>query len=243
MKKPLKPNILPWFTMGAGGLGLVLQLWYRSGIDEKGLLPAGHPASILTFVLTALVVAVVFLCARQLSPVSKYSRLFPAGMARAAGCAAAGAGVLYAGIYYLKFGGGLGIVTFAVSLAAAVAMAFMAALRLKGGRPAVVLHTLLTVFFMLFTVGNCRIWGSDPQIQSYVFPLFACVSLMLTGYHNAVVDVQKGSRQWLVFFNQAALFFCCLSLTGKNRFFYLAMIVWLALDLCSVSKSQQSEEA
>lgn len=243
MKKFLNPKILPWFTMGAGGLGLVLRMWLYAGVDEKGLLPAKHPAIILTFILTALVLAVVFLCARRLPPIAKYSLLFPVGIGRAVGCAVAGAGVLYAGINYLNFGGGFGIVTFAAGLAGAVAMGFLAVLRLKGGRPSVVLHTLLTVAFMLFTVCNCRIWGTEPQIQVYIFPLLACVFLMLTGYHNAVLDVQKGSRQWLVFFNQAALFCCCLSLTGTNRFFYLAMIVWLVLDLCSVRKGRQPEEA
>lgn len=243
MKKILNPKILPWFTMGAGGLGLVLQFWFRSGIDEKGLLPASHPALPLTYILMALVLIVVFLCARQLPPIAKYSRLFPAGIGRSVGCAVAGAGVLCTGISYLSFGGGLGIIIFVSGLAAAAAMVFLAALRLKGGRPSVILHTLLTVFFMLFTVCNCRIWGAEPQVQVYIFPLFACVSLMLTGYHNAVLDVQKGGRQWLVFFNQAALFFCCFSLTGRNRFFYLTMIVWLALDLCSVSKGRQPEEA
>ena len=66
---------------------------------------------------------------------------------------------------------------------------------------------------------------------------------MLTAYHTTALDVRKGGRQWLVFFNQAALFFCCLSLSGKTRFFYLTMILWLALDLCSVSQKHQPEEA
>ena len=243
MKRILNPKILPWFTMGAGGLGLVLQLWFRSGIDEKGLLPASHPALPLCYLLLALVLAVAFLCARQLPPVGKYSRLFPAGLGRAAGCAVAAAGVLYGGICFMGSSGGLGLVTFAVSLAAAVCLVFLAALRRKGGRPAVALHTLITVFFMLFTVCNCRIWGAEPQVQAYIFPLLGCVCLMLTVYHKAVLDVQKGSRGKLVFWSQAALFSCCLAMAGSNRLFYLAMVIYLALDLCSVSKTQQPEEA
>lgn len=243
MKKLLNPKILPWFTMGAGGLGLALQLWFWAGMDEKGLLPASHPALPITYILTALALAVIFLCARQLPPIAKYSRLFPAGMGRAVGCAAGGAGVLYAGIYCLLHSSTLGIVTFAVSLIAAAAMGYLAFLRKKGGRPAMALHTVLTVFLMLFLICNCRHWGSEPQIQSYIFPLFAGVFLMLGGYWSTVVDVRKSSRQWLVFSNQAALLFCCLSLAGNNRFFYLMMIIYLALDLCCVSKGRQPEEA
>ena len=245
MKKLLKPNIFPWFTMGTGGIGLVLQVWYRAGMDEKGLLPGRHPATILSFLLTALVLATIFLCARQLRPIGKYSRLFPAGLGRAIGCFVAAAGVLYGGIYYLS-GNLLGILTFIISLAATGSLVFLGILRKKGSRPPFLLHTVLTIFTMLFLVCNCRIWGAEPQIMSYFFPLFACIFLMLTAYHKTVLDVRKNGRLMLVFCSQAALFFSCLALTGKNRFFYLTMIVWLALDLCSVSnkgKSEPSEEA
>lgn len=243
MKNFLKPNILPWFTMGAGGLGLVLQGWYKAGIDAKGLLPVSHPAMALSLCLTALVLAVLCFAVRTLNPVAKYSRLFPASAARAVGCLAAAVGILLSGIGYLKNGGGLGIATLVSGIAAAVAMVFLAFLRLKGGRPSVVLHALLTVFFMLFTVNNCRLWGAEPQTAEYLFPLFACVFLMLSGYRMTELDVQKGSRRWLVFSNQAALFFCCLSLSGTNRLFYLSMIVYLALDLCSVRTGRPAEEA
>ncbi len=244
MKKILNPKILPWFTMGAGGLGLVLRSWFYAGIDEKGLLPAKHPSLPMAFILFALVLAVAFLCARQLRPIHKYTRLFPAGLSRAIGCFAGGAGALYAGIYFLRTGG-LGIITLILGIAAAGSLVYLGILRKKGSRPPFLLHTLLTVFLMLFTVCNCRIWGSESQIQSYIFPLFACVFLMLTAYHKTVLDVRKGSRLWLVFFSQAALFCCCLSLVGKNRFFYLTMIIYLALDLCTVNKGkpEQPEEA
>ena len=135
----------------------------------------------------------------------------------------------------------MGLLTFIVSIAAAICMVILAYFRLKGIRPAMALHTVLTVFLMLFLVCNCRIWGSEPQIEAYIFPLFAGVFLMLSAYYTTVLDVRKGSRARLVFLNQAALYFCCLSLTGKNRFFYLAMVIYLALDLCSTSRNLPEE--
>ena len=42
MKHPFRSHILPFFTMGAGGLGLVLRLYLFSNMDENKLLPAGH---------------------------------------------------------------------------------------------------------------------------------------------------------------------------------------------------------
>ena len=68
MKRFLKPGILPWFTLGCGGLGLVLRIWLYSGVDHKGLLPVGHLGSALAYILTALVFGVLFLCVRQLNP-------------------------------------------------------------------------------------------------------------------------------------------------------------------------------
>ena len=242
MKKFLDPKILPWFTMGAGGLGLVLRLWLFSATDEKGLLPAKHPAIALSLILTVLVLAILFLCTRKLPPIAKYSRLYPAGIGRGIGCIVAAVGFLFGGLHFMGGIGGLGIVTFAASFAAALCMVFLALVRIKGARPAMVLHTIPTVFLMLFLVCNCRIWGSEPQMQIYLFPLFACVLLMLAGYYLTVLSVRKGSRQWLVFLSQSALFFCCLSLPGENKLFYLAMVIYLALDLCFVGNLRQPEE-
>lgn len=243
MKNMVRPNILPWFTLGCGGLGLALRLWLYSDIDEKGLLPAAHPAAALLFILTGLTLAVLFLCVRPLNPISKYARLFPSGMGRVLGCGAGAVGILAGVIHQYKGNGGfLHLFTLLLGALAALCLGWTAVDRLRGSRPSFLLHTVITVFFILYAVCNCRIWGAEPQIQEYVFSLLACICLMLTGYYLSVLDTRKSSRRWLVFFNQAALFFCCLSLNGENRLFYLGMILWLALDLCSVEVRQPPAE-
>lgn len=243
MKNPFKPAILPWFTLGCGGLGLALRLWLYTNIDQKGLLPATHPAATLLFILTALTLGALFLCVRPLKPLRKYAQLFPASMERALGCGAGAVGILAGALHQYKGGGDfLHLFTLILGVLAALGLGWTAVARLRGSRPFFLLHTVITVFFMLFAVCNCRSWGSEPQLQKYFFSLLACVCLMLTGYYLSVVDTRKGSRRWLVFFNQAALFFCCLSLHGENRVFYLGMLLWLALDLCSVEVQQPPTE-
>lgn len=235
MKNLIRPNILPWFTLGCGGLGLALRFWLYASKDEKGLLPVRHPAGVLIFVLTALVVGVLFLSVRQLRPMDKYARLFPAGIRRAVGCAAGAAGVLAGTVFRCFHSTGLlRLLTCAAGVAAVICLGYTAVLRLKGRRPSFLLHAIFTVFVMLYTVCQCQHWGSQPEVQTYFFPLLACIALMLTGYYLSVLDTRKSGRRWLVFFNQAALFCCCLSLTEENRLFYLGMAIWLALDLCSV---------
>ena len=245
----ISPKILPWFTMGAGGLGLVLRLLLFAGIDEKGLLPENQFLQALMFILFAIVVVVCFICARPLGPVAKYAQLFPVSMGRAIGCALCATGCLYAGISSLRSGlGFLQIMTVISSLAATVSMAAVAFFRLKGRRPSFLLHGILTIFFMFYAVYYCQLWGTEPQVQAYSFPLMGHLFLMLYGYYLTALSARKVPRVMMVFFSQIALFCCCLSLTGANRFFFLTMILWLVLDLCSVetvkhSAHQPPEEA
>ena len=80
MNRYLKPSHLPFVTLTAGALGLILRIWLKlAGTDEKGLLVTTHPAHILIFVLTALALAYMLLCVRPLDAVKRYADLFPRG--------------------------------------------------------------------------------------------------------------------------------------------------------------------
>lgn len=231
----LKPKVLPWFILTAGLSGLALRLWYFTTMDAKGLLSATHPAGILSFVLTALVIAAAFLCIRPLRPMSNHAQLFPASVLRGIGCFAGAAGLLYAAVTEFFSGGGtLPLVTATIGLIASGCLGIVGFFRLKGLRPSFLFHCATTVFMMLYTVCQCRYWSSEPQLQIFFFPLLGSVLLMLTGYYHAVLDLQKGSRRWFVFCSQTALFFCLLSLNDRNWPFYLCMALWLLLDRCSL---------
>lgn len=241
MKNLLKPHILPLFTLGAGGLGLALRVWLLStGVDEKGLLLTGHPASALSFILAALVLAIVALAVRSLRPIAQYSQLFPASGINAAGCAVGAATLLYTAFNETIAGQGpLRIILLILSLAAAVALALTGVYRRKGKRPHFLLATVVTVYLMLHTVLQCRTWGTEPQLQRFFFPLMASVFLLLTGYQHTVLNICPGSRRWFVFYNQAALFFCCLSANTENKLFYLGMAVWMTSDMCSLQQTTE----
>jgi len=95
-----------------------------------------------------------------------------------------------------------------------------------------------------------RVWSPEPQLELYFFPLMACVCLMLTAYQALCLDIRKEDRRGYAFFNQAALFFCCLSLLDTQRFFYLGMGIYCATNLCSLrvshayySDKEKKEEA
>lgn len=233
MKIVVKPAILPWFVLGSGGIGLALRSWLFALTDQKGLLPTGHIADILTYLLAAVVMAVLFLSTRSLASIDRYSDLFPASPVRAAGCALGSAGVLCAALSELS----ADLVSIAVLLlgvCAAAALLYIGYCRLKGLHPAILLFALPTVYLMFHAVLQVRMWSSQTQLSVHFFPLLAAIFLMLTAYHQADLAANVGNCRWFVFYSQAALFFCLLSLNGSSRLFYLGMAGWMGCDLCTL---------
>lgn len=245
MKKIFKPTLLPLFTLLASLVGFGLRLWlFLTGTDDKGLLPANHIAGILSFVLAAIVLAVLVLCTRSLTPLSSYGKLFPAWLPAGIGCAAAAIGILYVNIRDLIARQDIiTIVTLVLGLVAAAAFLILGFCRLKGNHPSFWLQAAVTVYFMLHLISQYRLWSNESQLQVYFFPLLASVFLMLTAFHGAVLDAEKkASRKGYAFFSQAGLFFCCMSLQGASWPFYLAMAAWLGTNLCSMKVIKPSAE-
>ena len=240
MKKLTQPSILPVFTLAAGILGLVLRAWlFFAGTDRKGLLVASHPANALTFILTALVLAVLFLCVRPLTALDRYQQLFPRAKFPAVGCVAAAAGIAWVNLRDLNLRtDSITMVSLFLGILAVISLLILAVCRVKRVRPAFFLHMVVTVFLMFHLISQYRLWSAEPQLQVYFFPLLASVFLMLTGYHSAVLDARKSGRRWFVFCNQAALYCCCLSLWGDSWLFYLTMGFWMLSSLCSLQTQE-----
>lgn len=236
MKFPLKPRILPLFTLGTGGIGLSLHIWlFRTGIDEKGLLVSSHPAATLLFVLSALVLAVLFLTLRPVRPISKYTTLFPPSVLNAVGCALGAGALLYTSIAGILSGTDIfARLLVPLGIAAAAVLVYTAFCRYKGLCPQFYLSCIPTVYMMLRLIAMCRKWGTEPQMLQFFFPLMACVFLLLTCYqHNALI-LRTGRRMQFLFCSQSALFFCCLSFNTEARIFFLGMAAWMATDLCAL---------
>lgn len=241
MKQLIKNNILPFFTLAAGLLGAILRIWLlTTGVDEKGLLAAGHPADVLTFILTATVMAVLFLLVRPLGPAPGYSQLFPPSLPALIGSGAAAIGLLITAVGDLFSSQDLfGSLSGLVGIVAAGSLAYTAWCRMNRTQPSFIFHGVLTGYLMLHTVALYRTWGSETQLTVYFFQLFACIFLMLAAYHRTALDARAGKRKWYVFCSQAALFFCLVSLWSKNWLFYLAMAAWTGTNLCSLKSAKR----
>ena len=243
----MKPSFLPALTLITGAAGLALRAWLMvAGEDARGLLVTTHPAHILVFVLTALVIAVLFLCVRSLDAPQRYSDLFPNGNLSGAGCIAAAVGILLVSLRDRRLRSDMVTnVCLVLGVLAAICLVMVAVCRFRQRRPTFFFHTIVTLFLTAHLVSQYRLWSSEPQLQVYFFPLLSSVFLMLTAYHSTVLDAKKSSRRWFVFFNQGALFFCCVSLWSENWLFYLTMAFWMFTGLCAldVQSPENREEA
>lgn len=230
MKHPFRSHILPYFTIGAGMLGLALRIWLFSGIDEKGLLPAGHPADGALYILTALTLGILFLATRELTPrqvrkpffrLSAVCAYILGGLGLICDC------IMHFSAVTVRLAG----VAMIAGIIGGIVMFCMAALKFFRKRTPYWLYAVLTLVLMLDTVAQCQIWGSEPQLQAYFFPLLASICLILSSYQKTTLTAGRGKPKLLAFFSQGALFFCCLSLNTAQWSLYLGMLFWAAVQL------------
>ena len=238
MKKLLKTDNLPYFTLGAGLTGFLLRLLlFTTGIDNKELFVAKHPANILLYILAATALIGVFLWAFPLKRTPVYRKLFPAAKLPFIGCIAGSVGIFVTDLMeMLQKTDGVTIASFVVGLLAVGSLLYVGYCRLLGIHPGFLFRSIVSVYFVLHLVSQYRMWSAEPQLQNYLFQMLASIFLMFNAYHRATLDAGFGQRRWYVMSNQLALFFCCLSVIGDSGFFYLCMGFWTYTESCSLKK-------
>lgn len=236
MKHASYTKFLPLGALSAGLLGALLRLWlYADGIDEKGLLITGHPANILSWLLTAAVIAALIYFCQPLKEANKFRHNFPASINSAAGCIAAALGVLMDAMGHLG-GDTLQNITGFMGIFSAMALVFIGYCRMKGRYPSVLFNGLICLYLMLTLVGLYRTWSAAPQLQDYIFPLLGCVAVMLACYHDAAFAAHAGSRRKHTFFHMLAVYLCLASLPqNDSSLFYLSLAAWMLTGHCNLS--------
>lgn len=231
MKKSITEKILCPMTLALGLVGYCLRLWlFETGIDEKGLFVTWHIANVLIWVLCFIALGLVSASLLRCPKVLR--RKFPASPVAAAGCFIAAAGILVANV--LELAASTDTVTRVsaiLGVLAAVGLFYMGLRRKQGHRSSVAALSAVILYYMTHLILQYRLWSAESQAQNYIIPLLASVCLMLFAYHRSALDVTGKSFRAYVFFNQAALFFCLLSLNTDTWMFYAAMAVWTATDL------------
>lgn len=230
MKHPFRFSILPYFTVGAGILGLCLRLWLFAATDEKGLLPASHPADALVYLLTALTLGILFLASREAAvpPIpGKTLRRWDA-----AGNLLGGLGLILAVFVGANTGTSSPTGLYSIScLICGLILLLIGTCALQKKLPQYWLYALVTVALMLLTVSQCRAWGAQPQLQRYIFPLLTFVFAILTAYFRTLQAADRGKPALLAFFSQSCLFCACLSLNDSRWPMYLGLLCWASAQL------------
>lgn len=238
MKKLFKTDHLLYFTLGASGFGFLLRiLLFTGGKDSKGLFLTGHPANILLYILSAVTLLAIFLWAFPLKRTPVYRKLFPAAKLPFIGCIVGAVGIFGADLVELvQKTDGVTIASFIVGLLAVGSLLYVGYCRMLSIHPGFLFRGLVAAYFVLHLVSQYRMWNAEPQFQNYLFPMLASIFLMFNAYHRSTLDAGIGQRRWYIMSNQAALFFCCLSIIGESGLFYLAMAFWTYTELCSLKK-------
>lgn len=226
----IKTSILPLFTVSTGVLGMIFRFWLNTaGTDKEGLMIRNHPSVTLMFIVAAVTLLVLGICAWN---VGKAGFAFSRSIAGAVGCFVAGAGILVSDFLELSASSDpIATISFVVGLFAAVAFVLAGIGRMQGKSCHLFAHIIIVVYFMVHLVMQYRAWSSVPQLHDYFFPLLSSVFLMLCAYHRACKDLLQEKEGAYLFFSQAALFCCFLSFTGSSWLFYCSMAVWTTLDL------------
>lgn len=241
MKFSLKANTLSVLTLGFGGLALAMRFWLSHSRDALGLLPAAHPAAIISYVLTGLFLVVLFLGVRPLQPVSSYRFLFPASPIRAVGCGLGAVAILYSAVIAVISGGFWGIVMLLLGLISALCLANVGLSRWSGVTPNGWLQMPPVVYLIIYVVSQVQHWSATPQTSAFFFPLMGCIFLMLAAFYHANLNIRKQGRRWFVFTSQAAAFFCLGAVCEGDAIFFLCMAGWMVCDLCSCSNPRKRE--
>ena len=238
MKKSVAQKLLLPVTLLLGLAGLLLRFWlYESGVEASGLLDSNHPANILSYALIFLTLGYLIVMSFQYPKTG--SGKVPGSNIAALGCLVASVGLLITNVFDLaQSNDTISSICAILGLATGFGMLYLGIQRKNGQPGSMIVFTLVIFYFMTHLVGQYRFWSAEPQLQHYLFPLLSSVCLMLFAYHRAALDVTGQAFRRYIVFNQAALFFCCMSLNTDSWLFHASMALWVATDLHIPQKNQ-----
>lgn len=236
-KITIKSSALPFFILGAGGLGLVLRvLLYALTMDRSGLLPRFHPLHAAALLLSIATAGGLVWTLRKLDGSRSYRKNFPASTgAGIANLFSAGWLLMLAYSLLAQADSRLDWALVVLAFLSVACLIYTGYCRFRGQRPFFLAQGLITVFYAVYMVCQYRIWSANPQIPDYLFHVFACVFLCLTGYYLTAFSVKSGSRRGLLFCGLMAGFLCFLSLVGEgDSRFYVGGCIWALGNLCII---------
>lgn len=231
MKQFPKTELMSVVSVVFGIVGLVMQNWLCKSADFQGLLIPGHFATGLSIVLLLVVAAGNLLILEDVKTGGEYARLFPKSIAAAVGSFIGAAGILFSAFSFVG-NGILPLLVTGLGILSAIALGYAGYCRLVGKPSSSLLFAAMAVFLIFRTLASCQVWTAEVQVQTFLFPLLAHLSLLLATYYRAALGADlKNCRQYM-FFRQIAAFCCLLSSVWGEPVFFLSCAILLVTDFC-----------
>ena len=220
-------------TCALEGVAALLLRWrlLSTGVDEKGLLTAGQPLSIISWILTGLVVLVTVAVVWKHrngkitvhgSPVVTVARLL----------AMAAAAVLF------RDGTLLGSAT-SLAAAATAVVSFVELFQSKKRLPPAVAGIPTVLFFMLCLLSCYRMWSAEPEVQRYCYRLLALVCLMMAAYQSSAVSLGMGKRAIFLGAGFLGVYFAFAASADPGfTVLFFALGVWMFAQLSAVTEEE-----
>ena len=244
MKQQNKQSLLilcPWI------LGFVAaflrRALYIQATDTKGLLIRNHPLAFALWAVVAFGAAWIVLTVWKLDGSNSYEKNFgktlPTGYLLLAGTI--GIMVLFG---TFSSAGRVGMLLRVLGILCIPALIWGGIDRYRGKMPCFLVHVVLCLFLLLYTVSRYQLWSGNPQMQDYVFELLALLALTLFSYHCAAFETGTGNRRQQLATGLLAILFCGAALgRTDNAVFYVSGMLWAANDLCRLTPPPAKEEA
>lgn len=238
MKKYVK--FTPIVIAVLGGVAALLRLWLNGTADENGLLSDIFAPRLCLWLVSLAAAGLTVVVAWPLKGGKKYAPSFPRSMFAAVGMGLSA--VLFGICAVISLFGArdvLGILNGIIGLPAAAVLLLAARSRYVGEKPNAVLMGLVCVSMIFWLLDGFRSWGSMPQLDLYLFPLLASISLMLASYQDAAFCIGMGKRRWQALTHLAALYFCLGAIPGSaNVLIYLGGAIWMGVSICSLRRKK-----
>lgn len=206
-----------------GLAGMLLQFWFFGLTpDSRGLMPRWHISGILTTLVLALTLVLVFLSRRHIR--------FPKHpvMVRAVGAVLA---ALFTGISAWVMLDHQHYLTAILAALAALGSLYVVWARFRSQRVFYGVYAVFALCYMFYLISRYRDWSAEPETLHYAYQLLALVCMMLVFYQKAALQAHTGRFSSYHLWHSLAT---VLSLTAvpsaSNPMLYLAGAIWLILD-------------
>lgn len=194
--------LIPVLGLAAAGLRSLLLL----SVDERGLVPSGHPIGMALLGLTVLAfaLAVVPALGKQEGDIlcggGKYAALGTALMVLGLG----------ATVLTAETDGTLMLVWKVLGLCSLPALCWAAWCRWQGKKPDFLAYAPVCVFLILHMISRYRPWSGNPQWAEYGHELLGMAGLLLFAYQMGAAALGMENRRVLVMAGLVGSF-CCLA--------------------------------